>query len=148
MVIHQVIISYDASTPFLWLPHLTPSFMHAGCDGNRPIVTYEPKERPVAPGPQEVPVIHSSSFILQKREGITNASLPSKSSSSAEERSSNATADADDMSGNAFEWALRQADAYFDKVESESAANRHARLIVMNPATQATMRTMQVRGSQ
>jgi hypothetical protein len=86
-----------------------------------------------------VPVIHSSAFLREqagsaKGSYLTVGAAATKKKLSADE----------DLSTNAMEWALRQADAYFDKVETESDANRSARALVRNPATQATMKTMQV----
>lgn len=40
---------------------------------------------------------------------------------------------------------MRRADAYFDKVEADASEHSAARMIVQNPATRATMKTMQVR---
>ena len=112
-------------------------------DGAKPIVTYKPKAREVAPGPPDVPVVHSSSYILKDRQPSNGQSAYGEPSTAG--RSVAGSTDSEDLSGNAFEWALKQADAYFDRVESEADSNRQAQLIVKNPATQATMKTMQVR---
>lgn len=101
-------------------------------------MTYKPKAREVQPAPEEVPVVHSSAYLLKEQQAP--AATPSAAKKRAQKRSAE-----DDVSGNAFEWALRRADAYFDKVESEGDANRSARSLVSNPATQATMKTMQAR---
>jgi hypothetical protein len=118
-------------------------FTAAGYDGSKPIVTYKPKQREVAPGPPDVPVKHSSSYILKDRQTSNSQAESSRATAKAKPRAG----DSADLSGNAFEWALKQADAYFDKVETETATNRQAQLIVKNPGTQVTMKAMQVRGS-
>jgi hypothetical protein len=116
--------------------------MHAcaASASGRPIVTYKPKAREVKPGPAEVPVIHSSAY-LHRQAGSAKSAYIQRGQTALKKK---LTAD-EDMSKNAVEWALRRADAYFDKVEMESDANRSARALVKNPATQATMKTMQAR---
>jgi hypothetical protein len=101
----------------------------------RPIVQYQPKARKVAPAPQEVPVVHSSAYLLRRNK-------PEKSEKPVLASTSGATPD--DEQQNAMEWALRQADAYFDRVEADQESHSTARVLVKNPATQVTMKTMQV----
>lgn len=102
-----------------------------------PIVQYQPKARKVSALPQNVPVVHSSAYLLRRSEpkdgGRPATSSREQPTSAAEQ--------------NAVEWALRQADAYFDRVEADSEKQSAARSLVKNPATQATMKTMQVGAS-
>eukprot|EP00892_Ulva_mutabilis_P011760 jgi/Ulvmu1/8957/UM005_0048.1 len=100
----------------------------------RPLVRYQPRVRKVAPAPSEVPVVHSSSYLLQEQE----VALQSNRKAPVARRDQDL-----DATSNAMEWALRRADAYFDKVEAESAENSTVRTLVQNPATRATMKTMQ-----
>ena len=119
------------------------------------IVTYTPKEREVAPAPEEAPIIHSSSYILRERQGNSTAAPQRQSpsqqhsspaSSGASRSSSASSASGEEVSsGNAIEWALRQADSYFDRVENDEAARKSAHNVVSNPVTQTTLRTLQVR---
>ena len=101
-------------------------------------MTYKPKTREVQPAPEEVPVVHSSAYLLKEQQ--QHAPGHSLAAKRAKKRSAE-----EDVSGNAFEWALRRADAYFDTVETQGDAQRSARSLVSNPATQATMKTMQAR---
>lgn len=102
---------------------------------SKPLVQYQPRARKVAPAPSEVPIVHSSSYLLQEQEGTFQSSR----------KHPTARRDQDlDDTANAMEWALRRADAYFDKVEAESSEHSTVRVLVQNPATRATMKTMQV----
>lgn len=82
--------------------------------------------------------MHSSAYLLRRNK-------PSKDEKPVLGTSSGETSDGDQK--NAMEWALRQADAYFDRVEADQESYSTTRMLVKNPATQATMRTMQVRTS-
>lgn len=102
----------------------------------KPLVQYQPRARKVAPAPSEVPVVHSSSYLLKEKEKTFKASR--------RQPANTAQLNNDlDVTTNAVEWALRRADAYFDKVEADSSEHSAARMIVKNPATRATMKTMQ-----
>lgn len=100
-----------------------------------PIVQYQPKARKAAAVPQNVPVVHSSAYLL-RRSKLKDTPRPAVQSSGDES--------VDHVEQNAVEWALRQADAYFDRVEADTDKLSPARVLVKNPATQATMKTMQV----
>lgn len=102
----------------------------------KPLVQYQPRAREVAPAPSEVPVVHSSSYLLKEKEDTFKTSRRPENTSQTE-------SDLESTS-NAVDWALRRADAYLDKVEAESTEHSAARLLVQNPATRATMKTMQV----
>ena len=100
-----------------------------------PIVQYQPKVRKVSAVPQKVPVVHSSAYLFRRKkpkDGERPAVLSSRDDS------------VDPVEQNAVEWALRQADAYFDTVEGDKDKKSPARVLVKNPATQLTMKTMQV----
>ena len=96
----------------------------------------------MAPGPEEVPIKHSSSYILQERSGGAASRSGARSGGETLATRDALSTEAVD-SGNALQWALHRADAYFDKVESDSATNSTARTLVSHPATQGAMRTMQ-----
>lgn len=105
----------------------------------KPLVQYQPRARKVAPAPSEVPVVHSSSYLLKEKEDTFKTSRRPADTSQTE-------GDLDSTS-NAVDWALRRADAYLDKVEADSSEHSAARILVQNPATRATMKTMQVQFS-
>lgn len=96
---------------------------------------YEPKARKVLAMPQNVPVVHSSAYLLRR-------SKPKDIERPVQSSRDNAV---DPVEQNAVEWALRQADEYFDRVEADTDTKSPVRVLVRNPATQVTMRTMQVR---
>lgn len=100
-----------------------------------PIVQYQPKARRVSPVPQNVPVVHSSAYLLRRskpKEGDRPAVQSPRDNA------------VDPVEQNAVEWALGQADAYFDRVEADTDTKSAARVLVKNPAAQLTMKTMQV----
>lgn len=96
---------------------------------------YQPKVRKVSAVPQKVPVVHSSAYLL-RRSKPKDGDIPAVQSSRDDT--------VDPIEQNAVEWALRQADAYFDRVEGDQDTKSTARVLVKNPATQVTMKTMQV----
>lgn len=103
------------------------------------MVQYEPKARKVAPAPSEVPVVHSSSYLLKEKEETFKAGRRKPDDDAPAEPNSDIH-----TTSNAVDWALRRADAYFDEVEANSSEHSAARMLVKNPATRATMKTMQV----
>jgi hypothetical protein len=113
----------------------------------QPLVAYKPKERATAPGPEEVPIKHSSSFVQQERSGaLAPASGRYQSQAQSLQRSgAGASQDEGLTSGNALEWALKRADAYFDEVEGNSEVNRGTRALVTNPVTEGVLKAMQAR---
>lgn len=108
------------------------------------MVTYKPRECDVAPEAEEVPILHSSSFKQQERRSgaAETPSSPLPSSTALAQRSADA-GEGGELSGNAFEWAMKRADRHFDSVEADGEVNATARAIVTNPATQGALKAMQ-----
>jgi hypothetical protein len=97
-------------------------------------VQYQPRAKKVLAAPQNVPVVHSSAYLLRSSKPKGNDRVTPTSRD----------AIVDPVEQNAVEWALRRADAYFDRVEADTDKASPARALVRNPATQVTLKTMQV----
>lgn len=103
----------------------------------RPVVTYKPRVRDAAPPPPDVPVMHSSTYLV----GNQRAFSPSSEKDAVENHEDNTSKS---FVGNAWEWALHKADEQLNRLESSpDGASKRALDVIKGPAGQVTLKTMQ-----